>query len=122
MFMATLIKNKRIAPDSWQQLRPAAEGGLPALPVTGDWIVPLAIWNEQRAQLVQRSGKNGVLLENTDDPRALAADWRAGIVPAAGKGGAAEAPHGTAPAPAGSTETLTRAGVANGAGGALADD
>jgi uncharacterized protein (DUF934 family) len=75
MFMATLIKNKRIVPDSWQQLKPAAEGGLPDLPLTGDWIVPLAIWNEQRVQLSQRAGRNGVLLENTDDPRALAADF-----------------------------------------------
>ena len=73
--MATLIKNRRIALDNWQQLKPAAEGGLPALPVTGDWIVPLAIWNEQRAQLAQRSGKNGVLLDNTDDPRVLTADF-----------------------------------------------
>ena len=60
MSMATLIKNKRIVPDSWQQLKPAAEGGLPDVPFTGDWIVPLAIWNEQRVQLNQRSGKNGV--------------------------------------------------------------
>lgn len=73
--MATLIKNKRIVPDSWQQLKPAAEGGLPNLPLTGDWIVPLAIWNEQRSQPGQRSGRNGVLLENTDDPRALAEDF-----------------------------------------------
>ncbi len=73
--MATLIKNKRIAPDPWQLLEPAAEGGLPGLPETGDWMVPLAIWNEQRAQLVQRTGRNGVLLENTEDPRVLAADF-----------------------------------------------
>ncbi len=73
--MATLIKNKRIAPDNWQLLEPAAEGGLPNVPLTGDWIVPLAIWNEQRAQLSQRSGKNGVLLENTEDARVLAADF-----------------------------------------------
>lgn len=73
--MATLIKNKRIAPDNWRLLEPAAEGGLPNVPLTGDWIVPLAIWNEQRAQLSQRNGKNGVLLENTDDPRALVADF-----------------------------------------------
>ncbi|MEQ1776214.1 MAG: DUF934 domain-containing protein [Burkholderiales bacterium] len=73
--MATLIKNKRIASDSWQQLKPAAEGGLPNVPLTGDWIVPLAIWNEQRAQLGQRTGRNGVLLENTEDPRVLAADF-----------------------------------------------
>ena len=77
--MATLIKNKRIAPDNWQLLKPAAEGAqlsnAPDMPLTGDWIVPLAIWNEQRAQLSQRSGKNGVLLENTDDPRVLAPDF-----------------------------------------------
>lgn len=73
--MATLIKNKRIAPDNWQLLKPAADGGMPDMPLTGDWIVPLAIWNEQRSQLSQRSGKNGVLLENTDDPRVLAPDF-----------------------------------------------
>ena len=73
--MATLIKNKRIVPDGWQLLEPAAEGGLPNLPVTGDWIVPFAIWTEQRAQLAQRSGRNGVLLENTDDARAIAGDF-----------------------------------------------
>jgi len=80
--MAALIKNKRIAPDSWQQRKPAAEGGSFALTAgvapTGDWIVPLAIWSKQRSQLVQRTangGRNGVLLENTDDPCALVADF-----------------------------------------------
>jgi uncharacterized protein (DUF934 family) len=79
MFMAILIKNKCIIPDSWQQLEPAAEGAQlatePDVPLTGDWIMPLAIWNEQRAQLSPRGGRNGVLLENTDDPRVLAADF-----------------------------------------------
>ena len=81
--MATLIKNKRIAPDNWQLLKPAAEGAqlsnAPDMPLAGDWIVPLAMWMEQRAQLTmhknERSGKNGVLLENTDDPRVLAPDF-----------------------------------------------
>jgi uncharacterized protein (DUF934 family) len=81
--MATLIKNKRIVPDSWQLLKPAAEGAqlskAPPLPLTGDWIVPLAMWTEQRAQLAEnkneRSGRNGVLLENTEDPSVLAADF-----------------------------------------------
>ena len=73
--MATLIKNKRIVADSWLLLEPATEGGLPGLPLTGDWIVPLAMWHEQRTQLSQRSGRNGVLLENTDDPRVLAEDF-----------------------------------------------
>lgn len=73
--MATLIKNKLIAPDSWQLLEPAKEGGLPNVSLTGDWIVPFALWQEQRAQLIQRQGRNGVLLENTDDPRALEHDF-----------------------------------------------
>ena len=75
--MATLIKNKRIAPDSWQTLntlKVAAEG-VPPVPLTGDWIVPLSVWTEQRAQLSQRKGRNGVLLENTDDPSVLEADF-----------------------------------------------
>jgi uncharacterized protein (DUF934 family) len=75
MYMAILIKNKRIVPDSWQQLKPAAEGGLPGVPLTGDWVVPLAIWKEQRSQLPQRSGRNGVVLENTDDPRVMVEDF-----------------------------------------------
>jgi len=73
--MANLIKNKRIASDNWQKFEPAAEVSLPDVPLTGDWLVPLVIWNEQRAQLSQRTGKNGVLLENTEDPRVLAADF-----------------------------------------------
>jgi uncharacterized protein (DUF934 family) len=73
--MATLIINKRIAPDTWQLLKPAADGNQPELPLTGDWMVPFAVWQEQRAQLSQRQGRNGVLLENTDDPRALAQDF-----------------------------------------------
>ncbi len=68
--MATLIKNKRIAPDNWQLL----EAGSTVAQI-GDWLVPFAVWNEQRAQLAQRSGNTGVLLENTDDPRALTADF-----------------------------------------------
>ena len=74
MSMATLIKNKRIAPDSWQPLKPAAEG----VPLSGDWIVPLAIWREQRMQWRARGaadGRCGVLLENTDDPRLLVEDF-----------------------------------------------
>ena len=69
--MATLIKNKRIAPDTWQLFNPAPGEGVPP---SGDCLVPLALWSAQRAQLISRAGRNGVLLENTDDPRALAAD------------------------------------------------
>jgi len=68
--MATLIKNKRIATDNWQLLD-AAAGAVPA----GDVIFPYAVWAEQRAQLRARAGSNGVLLENTDDPRKLVEDF-----------------------------------------------
>lgn len=73
-----MIKNKRIAPDPWQLLqlcKPAADGIAASAPQSGDWIVPLAVWTEQHASLVTRQGRNGVLLENTDDPCALAADF-----------------------------------------------
>lgn len=80
--MATLIKNKRIVADGWKQLDVAAGGDaspVTQLPDSGDWIVPYALWLEQRAQLTARrkagSGRIGVLLENTDDPRALAGDF-----------------------------------------------
>ena len=76
MSMATLIKNKRIALDSWQPLKPVDAG----VPLSGDWIVPLAIWREQRAQWRGRSaadGRCGVVLENTDDPRVLVEDFDA---------------------------------------------
>jgi uncharacterized protein (DUF934 family) len=75
--MATLIKNRRIANDTWRLFEPAAQGGAP-VPPTGDWVVPYAVWNARRAPLVQRGGygaRVGVLLENTDDPRALAGDF-----------------------------------------------
>lgn len=78
MYMATLIKNKRIVPDSWQRLEPTPEGGVPGTPLTGDWLVPLAVWLEERAQWIERGrngGRCGVLLENTEDPKALAADF-----------------------------------------------
>ena len=74
--MATLIKNKHIATDSWQLLDPAAEGGSVAL--SGDWVVPLAVWSAQRESLMQRAAndrRNGVVLDNTDDPQALVADF-----------------------------------------------
>lgn len=76
--MTTLIKNKRIATDNWQRLEPAADGAPPgnaSVPLTGDWLVPLAVWNAQREQLSQRNGRTGVLLENTDDPRVLVRDF-----------------------------------------------
>jgi uncharacterized protein (DUF934 family) len=67
--MTTLIKQRRIAADTWRRL---AEGE--ALPAVGDVIVPLAFWREHREQIAQRSGRTGVWLEPADDPAALAAE------------------------------------------------
>ena len=72
--MATLIKNKRIATDNWKQFDPASGESLPA---SGDFLVPLAMWSAQREQWALRGGRSGVLLENTEDPRALAGDFNA---------------------------------------------
>jgi uncharacterized protein (DUF934 family) len=76
--MATLIKNKRIATDNWQRLEPAADGALPIIDsatLTGDWLVPLAVWNAQLAGRNASGARFGVLLENTDDPRVLVQDF-----------------------------------------------
>lgn len=74
--MTTLIKDKRLAPDSWQLLEPAADGALPELPLSGDWILPFSLWKARRAQAAgEHSGRYGVLLENTDDPRQLVEDF-----------------------------------------------
>ena len=69
--MATLIRHRRVAPDSWQRLEPGKHG---ALPKDGDLLVPLALWLEQRAELVGRSGRLGVWLDSHEAPEAIAAD------------------------------------------------
>ncbi len=72
--MATLIKNRAIAADNWQLLEAGADGAAPAVPSSGDIIVPLAVWGAGKAALLQRAGRTGVLLEPADDPAALASD------------------------------------------------
>ena len=66
--MATLIKERRIVADSWRLL----EAGATEAPPTGDVIVPLALWQAQRAQLLTRAGRLGVRLEPQEDPAAIA--------------------------------------------------
>jgi uncharacterized protein (DUF934 family) len=70
MYMATLIKERRIAADSWRLL----EAGAAEIPAAGDVIVPLALWQVQRAQLLTRAGRLGVWLEPNEDPAAIADD------------------------------------------------
>jgi uncharacterized protein (DUF934 family) len=67
--MPTLIRNRQLATDSWQQPEP---GG--AIPPTGDLLVPLARWQSEREALLAREGRVGVLLEPADEPGVLAAD------------------------------------------------
>lgn len=74
--MATLIKQRNIATDSWQLLRDGAEGGRPPVPATGDLIVPLKRWVQERDALTARAGRVGVLLDGNDDPADVAEDLR----------------------------------------------
>jgi uncharacterized protein (DUF934 family) len=69
--MSTLIKDRKIVPDTWQLVGlPAAEPA--ALPDEGmDVIVPLSLWREQRAALLVRKGRAGVWLEPSEDPAEL---------------------------------------------------
>jgi uncharacterized protein (DUF934 family) len=74
--MAQVIKNRLITADPWQLLKPAADGGQPALPPEGDVIVPLSMWREQRAALLARSGRLGVWLDSAEDPSSIAGDLK----------------------------------------------
>ena len=72
--MATLIKNAKIATDTWKLLDWAADGSLPTLPATGDIIVPLALWQALAGELLARgTGRLGLWLDSAEDP-AMAAD------------------------------------------------
>ena len=72
--MATIIKDRQLAADNWQLLKPTADGGLPPLPQTGDVIVPLALWLEQREALSSRAGRLGVWLDSHEEPASIAGD------------------------------------------------
>lgn len=72
--MGTLIKQRRMAADSWQLLEPGRGDALPAIPAAGDVIVPLALWRERRGELLSRRSKLGVRLESGEPIESLAAD------------------------------------------------
>ena len=68
--MATLIKNRRLANDSWRWLDdPAAE-----LPADGGLIVPLALFHARREELIARNAPLGVQLAAGEGPEAVATD------------------------------------------------
>jgi len=70
--MATLIKNAKIATDSWQRLDWTADGKLPTVPAAGDIIVPLALWQAKAGELLTRSGRLGLWLDSAEDPALIA--------------------------------------------------
>ena len=77
--MAKLIKNRDIAEDQWKVLTLAANE-TPAtvkLPV-GPLLVPLAVWQARKTDLIQREWERGealgIWLEPTDDAAQIAAD------------------------------------------------
>jgi uncharacterized protein (DUF934 family) len=72
--MPTLIKNRNIAHDSWQQLERTSHGALPDIPSDGDIIVPLPLWRANREELDAHRGRVGVWLEPSEGPEAIAED------------------------------------------------
>ena len=81
--MAVLIKDGRIAHDSWRSLPdaeverlsyPAEDGLLPDFPAVRDLIVPLALWRRRREDLIERGGRLGVRLAPDEGPEAIAGD------------------------------------------------
>ncbi|OFZ73131.1 MAG: oxidoreductase [Betaproteobacteria bacterium RBG_16_64_9] len=69
--MAKLIRNRRVADDTWLWLKPDASGSLPAVPDEGDVIVPLSLWIERREALLSRKGRTGVWLDSKEGPEAI---------------------------------------------------
>ena len=78
--MATLVKDERIASDSWQSLEGGAarwlavgeDGFVPDFPENADLIAPLALLKARGEELYGRAGRTGVVLEPHEDPAALA--------------------------------------------------
>ena len=84
--MAVIIKNRNVVADPWLRLELNADGGMPSAPGTGDIIVPLAMWREQRALLLARPSRLGVWLNSDEDPAVIAEDRRIKQIALATKG------------------------------------
>jgi uncharacterized protein (DUF934 family) len=74
--MALIIKDRNVVNDPWNRLELKADGSVPQAPATGDIIVPLAMWREQRAHLLVRPGRIGVWLDSHEEPALIAEDLR----------------------------------------------
>jgi uncharacterized protein (DUF934 family) len=76
MFMAKLIRNRRVVADNWLLLELGAGGALPPIPDEGDVIVPLKAWLARHDALAVRLGQTGVCLDSNEGAEAIAADLR----------------------------------------------
>ena len=74
--MAVIIKGMTVVSDPWRRLDQGTDGSLPSVPPSGDIIVPLALWQRLREELLTRPGRLGVWLESHEDPVAIAEDLR----------------------------------------------
>lgn len=66
-----IIKNRQISEDQWQHV--ADDAGVSQLP-PGNIIVPLALWQARKHELLQRGGKLGVRLNGDNDVADIAAE------------------------------------------------
>ena len=74
--MTDIIKDGKVATDPWLLLRLPDDGSLPAVPPSGDIIVPLALWRQRREQLLARPSRLGIWLDSNEDPAVIAEDLR----------------------------------------------
>ena len=74
--MALIIKDRNVVTDHWLRLDLNPDGTAPAAPPAADVIVPLAMWREQRVQLLVRPGRLGVWLDSHEEPGEIAEDLK----------------------------------------------
>jgi uncharacterized protein (DUF934 family) len=75
--MPNIIRNARVVADNWSPVE-GADGALPEPLPGGDLLVPLALWQTQRAALLAHAKrlawKLGIRVDGDQDPAAFAAD------------------------------------------------
>ena len=67
-----VIRGRRVEDDLWQVIGVPPHEELPASLPEGPVIVPLALWQERREELIARGDPLGVWLAPVDDPAAIA--------------------------------------------------
>jgi len=75
--MRKLIRDEKIITDSWTYL-PIAEGEKPSssVPKSGDIIVPLLFWNNNKDSLLNKDGKLGLVIDGDTEPESFLEDIR----------------------------------------------